>query len=177
MKIIVGLGNIGKEYERTHHNMGFLMIDKFAKKNKKDFTKNKCNASVAETHINGEKVILAKPTTYMNASGVSVRELMAKNGCDISNVLILVDDIDLPAGKYRFRKTGSSGTHNGLRSCVRELNSQDFPRLRIGVGKPDNEDLAEYVLKRIDDEKFCILDKAMDEAMQIIEDFIMGKIN
>ena len=177
MKIIVGLGNIGKEYERTHHNMGFLMIDKFAKKNNIEFTKNKCNASVAETHLNGEKVILAKPTTYMNASGVSVRELMAKNGCDISNVLILVDDIDLPAGKYRFRKTGSSGTHNGLRSCVRELNSQDFPRLRIGVGKPDNEDLAEYVLKRIDDEKFCILDKAMDEAMQIIEDFIMGKIN
>ena len=177
MKIIVGLGNIGKEYERTHHNMGFLMIDKFAKNHNVDFTKNKCNAMIAETFINGEKVILAKPTTYMNRSGISVRELLKKNGCDISNILVIVDDIDLPAGKFRFRKTGSSGTHNGLRSCVQELNSQDFARLRLGIGKPEFGDLADYVLKRIDEEKFKVLDAMMDEALEIIENFIMEKIN
>lgn len=177
MKIIIGLGNIGNEYAKTYHNMGFLTIDKFADKFGFNFSKNKCNALVAEGFINGEKIILAKPTTYMNASGVSARELLQKNGCDADKLLVIVDDIDLPAGAFRYRASGSSGTHNGLRSCVKELKTEKFARLRIGIGKPEGEmDLGDYVLSKVPEEKFKIIEKAMEDGLNKIEDFINNKI-
>lgn len=176
MKIIVGLGNIGNEYSKTYHNMGFITLDNFASKHNFAFTKTKCDAQVAEGFIDGQKIILAKPTTYMNNSGISIRQLLSKNGCELKDLLVIVDDIDLPVGKLRYRINGSSGTHNGLRSCVNELQSQDFARLRIGIGKPENGmDLANYVLSKIDDEKFSAISSLMPEAMQKIEDFINNK--
>lgn len=176
MKIIVGLGNIGNEYAKTYHNMGFITIDNFALKHNFAFTKTKCDAQVAEGFIDGQKIILAKPTTFMNNSGISAKQLLSKNGCEPKDLLVIVDDIDLPVGKIRFRQNGSSGTHNGLRSCVNELQSQDFARLRIGIGKPENGmDLADYVLSKVDDEKMQIISSTMPDAMQIIEDFIFNK--
>lgn len=177
MKIIIGLGNIGVEYSKTYHNVGFLTIDKFATENGFIFTKNKCQAQVAEGFLDGEKIILAKPTTYMNNSGISARELLKKYGADESDLLIIVDDIDLPLGAFRFRKSGSSGTHNGLRSCVAELNTENFARLRIGIGKPENNiSLADFVLSKISQDKMTILEKAMQESLSKIDDFIKGKI-
>jgi len=176
MKLIVGLGNIGKDYEKTYHNMGFLTIDKFAEKNGFAFTKEKCNALVAEGRIDNEKVVLAKPTTYMNNSGLAINELMRKNGCELKDLLVIVDDIDLPCGATRFRKKGSSGTHNGMRSCVEHLQSEEFARLRMGVGKPDVP-LIDFVLKKIDNEHWTLLSSAIEnEAQDMIMKFIKNQI-
>ena len=149
-RLIVGLGNIGKEYENTNHNMGFMVIDKVAKQLNINIKKSTCSSLIGEANINGEKIILAKPTTYMNASGVAVKSLVKKFNIDISKDLFIIsDDIDLPISKVRVRVKGSAGTHNGLRSVVKELQSEEFPRIRIGVGKPHaNEILTDFVLAK-----------------------------
>ena len=135
MKIIVGLGNIGNNYERTYHNMGFMAVDKLASKIDAHFLKKDCDGIVAESRIDGEKVILVKPTTFMNNSGICVNKLCKKYKLTPKDVYVFVDDIDLPLGKIRYRQNGSAGTHNGLKSIVEELNSQDFNRIKIGIGK------------------------------------------
>lgn len=149
-KLIVGLGNIGKEYEKTNHNMGFIVIDKLANELGLSFKKNICSSIVAEGNVSGEKLVLAKPTTYMNASGIAVKSLVKKYGIDISkDLLIISDDIDLPISKVRVREKGSAGTHNGLRSIIEHIARTDFARLRIGVGAPPKfMDLADYVLAK-----------------------------
>ena len=149
-KLLVGLGNIGKEYEKTNHNMGFMVIDRVAKIFNLQFKKNMCSSMVAEGNIEGQKVILAKPTTYMNSSGIAVKSLVKKFNIDISkDLLIISDDIDLQLSKVRVREKGSAGTHNGLRSLVEELQTTDFPRLRIGVGKPIGQmELVDFVVAK-----------------------------
>lgn len=149
-KLLVGLGNIGKEFEKTNHNMGFMVIDKVAKELNVSIKKNMCSSYVGEANLNGEKIILAKPSTYMNASGIAVKSLVKKFNIDINkDLLIISDDIDLPLSFVRVRIKGSAGTHNGLRSLVKELNTTEFPRLRIGVGKPEgSQTLTDFVLDR-----------------------------
>ena len=149
MKIIVGLGNIGKEYENTNHNAGFMVIDNVLKELKLTKNKDICNGKVYETNINGEKIYLVKPTTYMNNSGICVASLLTKLKCNITDVLVVVDDIDLLPGHVRIRIKGSAGTHNGLRSIVQYCGT-DFARVRIGCGKPhQNQDLADFVLSKV----------------------------
>lgn len=174
-KLIVGLGNIGKEYENTNHNMGFMVIDKLAKKFNEKISKNTCSSLIAEFNHNGEKIILAKPTTYMNASGIAVKSLIKKFNIDISKDLFIIsDDIDLPVSKVRVRLKGSAGTHNGLRSIVKELQSQDFPRIRIGVGKPrENEELFDFVLAKVHKSKE--LDEGLDKGELACTMFIEGE--
>lgn len=174
MKLVVGLGNVGREFEGTHHNMGFMVIERAAKKLGLSFNKRSCSSLVAEGNVDGEKVVLAKPTTYMNASGVAVKALLRKFGVDQeSSMLIISDDIDLPRGKVRVRKEGSAGTHNGLRSIVDALGSQAFPRLRIGVGAPpENMDLADYVLARA--KKGPDLDEGLRLGEEACLEFIHG---
>jgi len=154
-KLIIGLGNIGKEYEKTNHNMGFMVIDLLSKSLGINVKKNMCSSLVGEGNINGEKVILAKPTTYMNNSGIAVKSLIKKFNIDTEkDLLIISDDIDLPVTKVRLRLKGSAGTHNGLRSIVRELGHENFPRLRIGVGKPNEyQELTDFVLAKVADVK------------------------
>lgn len=154
-KLIVGLGNIGKEYENTNHNMGFMVVDSVCKELCVSCTKKQCDSLIAETNVAGNKVILAKPTTYMNASGVAVKSLVKKYGIDIKNDLLIInDDIDLSPGKIRVRKQGSAGTHNGLRSIVSLLQTTEFPRVRIGVGKPpEYVDLVDFVLAKFHDKE------------------------
>lgn len=151
-KLLVGLGNVGKEYEDTVHNLGFIVIDRVAEKLGFSFKKNICSALVAEANYKGEKVVLAKPTTYMNNSGIAVKSLVKKFDIDISkDLLIINDDIDLPQGVVRLREKGSAGTHNGLKSIVKELATTEFSRLKIGAGAPPSEfmNLADYVLSKI----------------------------
>ena len=161
-KLIVGLGNIGKEYEKTNHNMGFMVIDKLANEIGVQIKKNTCSSLVGEGNLNGEKFILAKPTTYMNSSGIAVKSLVKKFNIDIKkDLLIISDDIDLPISKVRVRVKGSAGTHNGLRSIVEEISSTDFPRVRIGVGKPnEHESLVNFVLAR------AHLGQELDEGLE-----------
>ena len=154
-KLVVGLGNIGKEFENTVHNMGFMVIDKVSDALNIQIKKNMCSSFVGEGNLNGEKIILAKPTTYMNNSGVAVKGLVKKFNIDIKkDLLIISDDIDLPIGATRVKTKGSAGTHNGLKSLVEHLQNTEFPRLRIGVGsRPEFMDLADFVLSKVKDMK------------------------
>ena len=177
MLLIVGLGNIGKEYERTYHNMGFLVLDKLASELNIQFSKAKCNASVGEGMVDGTKVVLAKPTTYMNESGRSLFDLKKKYNAELSGILVVYDDIDLPVGSVRFRTSGSAGTHNGMRSCVDWLKTTELPRYRVGVGKPENGgELANYVLSKIPPEKMLELNKAIAEVALDIKEKIMKRL-
>lgn len=134
MKLIVGLGNPGKEYARTRHNLGFEVLDVIAKKYNATFTANKkFNAETAETFINGEKIILAKPTTFMNKSGVAVQAIMGYFNISTDRVWVIHDDIDLELGNVRVRGTGSSAGHKGIQSIMDNIGTQEFPRFRMGI--------------------------------------------
>ena len=172
MFLIVGLGNPDKIYENTYHNIGFMVVDKLCQNGGFKFSKSACQASLCEFFLNDQKVLVAKPKTYMNLSGNSVMSFKNKFKLKNENILVVVDDIDLPLGTFRFKTSGSGGTHNGMRSIVRIIGS-DFPRIRIGIGKPQNQqDLADYVLSKIDKNSKEIIEKVIDEVVEIILDKI-----
>lgn len=171
MKLIVGLGNIDRKYDKTYHNVGFRTIDCLAKKLDAHFTKTICDAVVAESYFAGEKLLLIKPTTYMNLSGIAVRQFMAKFKIAIEDVYVFVDDIDLPLGKIRYRQSGSAGTHNGLKSIVNETGSLEFKRIKIGIGRDERfENLADFVLSKIPEDKLKIIDEEIEEACTLLLD-------
>ncbi len=148
MYIIAGLGNPGRKYTGTRHNMGFEALDAVAAKYDIDIKKSKFNALYGEGTIEGEKVVLIKPQTFMNLSGDAIREFKNWYKVDNSQIIIIYDDVSLPVGKMRIRKKGSAGGHNGMKSIIYQLNSDEFPRIKLGVGSPENLefDLADYVL-------------------------------
>ena len=180
MYIIAGLGNPGKQYENTKHNVGFLTIDVLAEKLGIRVSKIKHNARTGEGFISGEKVILVKPQTYMNLSGESIREILSFYKADPERLVVIYDDIDLPMGSLRIRKKGSAGTHNGMKSIIYQIVSEDFPRVRIGIGGERKGDLADYVISgfrkedrktvedsilRAADAVICTVEKGIDIAM------------
>ena len=147
MWMIVGLGNPGREYARTRHNVGFDVIDVLSEKLGITVGRSAMHGLVGEGMVNGEKVLLVKPQTYMNLSGQCVSEMTAFYKVPMDHLMLIYDDIDLPLGKLRLRREGSAGTHNGMRSVIGLLGRQDFPRLRVGVGgKPEGWELADWVL-------------------------------
>lgn len=182
MKVILGLGNIGKEYEKTNHNVGFLVVDKVLAKLGITKSKEMCNGIIYEANIDGEKVYFVKPTTYMNNSGICLSSVLAKFGASLGDCLVAVDDVDLPVGAVRIRKTGSAGTHNGLKSLVSHC-GQDFARLRVGIGKPENIDLITHVLGKMPRTKEFenSIEKAVDAVIEYVHgasfDAIMQKYN
>lgn len=177
MKLIVGLGNPDKEYLNTFHNLGFMSVDKAAEKLGVAFSKEKCKALIAETKIGKEKIFLAKPLTYMNLSGESVRELLSFYKIDVGDLLVIYDDYDLKKGFIRIRKEGSAGTHNGMKNIVKEISSEKFKRVRIGFMQ-DGEvkiPLINYVLSGIKKEEAPLFDKATDIAGEIAKAFASGE--
>ena len=176
MKIIAGLGNPGKEYENTKHNVGFLTIDILAEKYGIKVNKIKFKGLVGEGMIGTEKVILVKPQTYMNLSGQCIREIVAFYKLDIEDLVVIYDDIDLPMGNLRIRKKGSAGTHNGMRSIIYDLQDDGFPRVRVGIGGERRGDLANYVISGFsgDDRKLIeeAIVKAADAVACLVEDGI-----
>lgn len=174
MIVIVGLGNPGKNYEKTVHNMGFMAIDNFAKNYSLEFTKSKYSGKVAEGVLFGEKVILIKPETFMNLSGKSVEEVRNLHKLETKNIMVISDDIDLHFGDIRVRAKGSAGTHNGLRDIVQRIGTE-FPRLRIGAGRPEVGDLASFVLSKLSDDKLKTLDTTFEKTNSVIEYFIKNK--
>lgn len=162
MYLIVGLGNPGKEYQNTRHNIGFDLIDVIARQENISVTEKKHKALIGKGIIAGRKVILAKPQTYMNLSGESVRSLLDYYKADETEELLVVsDDISLPPGQLRIRKKGSAGGHNGLKNIIAHLGHDSFQRIKMGVGeKPEGYDLADYVLGRFDGTDRKIMDQA-----------------
>ncbi len=176
MLLIVGLGNPGKEYENTYHNMGFNVLNKIEEKFNIKISKSKDKALIFEGNIMGEKVIFAKPQTYMNLSGEAVVAL--KNRFKPEKILVVYDDIDVEIGAVRFRSSGSAGTHNGMRSIVSLLGTQEFARVRVGIKPLEKQaNLANYVLAKLNKDKLQKFDLAYDKAIQIIEQFILNKGN
>ena len=173
MKLIVGLGNIGEEYAKTNHNAGFIVVDALAEKCCFNFKNRGCDADYAEYNAGGEKFIIAKPRTYMNSSGKAVKSLMKKFNIDINDIFIVLDDIDTNPGHIRIRKSGSAGSHNGLKSIIAETGTTEFKRLRVGIGKQEeHQDLANFVLSRIkmtDEQK-----NGLDKALDALYDYVMG---
>ena len=177
MKLIVGLGNPDDKYKNTFHNLGFMAVDKVAEKLGVEFSKQKCRASIAETKIGNEKVILAKPLTYMNLSGESVRELMSFYKIDFSDFIVLYDDYDIDKGTVRIREKGSAGTHNGMRNILLNVGSDNFARIRIGF-KPTTEfkiPLIDYVLSGIKEEDKPLMEKAISVASDAGVAFAKGE--
>lgn len=170
MYIIVGLGNPKKEYENTRHNIGFDVIDKLAEQEKIDLLEKKHKALIGKGYVAGQKCILAKPQTYMNLSGESVRELIDYYKVDERSELIVIsDDISLDVGQLRIRKKGSAGGHNGLKNIIAHLGHDQFMRVKLGVGeKPKGYDLADYVLGHFTKEERMVMDKAAERAADAI---------
>jgi len=139
MKLIVGLGNPGKTYAHNRHNVGFRCLNYFARLHSIRFDHRQCRARVGIGKIRGEKLLLAKPGTFVNLSGKSVAGLVRKHDIHLSNLLVIYDDLDLPLGKIRLRQSGSSGGHKGMNSIISALGSKDFPRIRVGIGRPQSE--------------------------------------
>lgn len=178
MYIIVGLGNPTKEYHNTRHNIGFDVIDKLADMYSISVLEKKHKALVGKGIINGSKVILAKPQTYMNLSGESVRELVDYYKVDEETELIVIyDDISLDVGQLRIRKKGSAGGHNGIKNIIQHLGHDVFPRIKMGVGeKPKGYDLADYVLGHFKKEERVIMDDSIITASKAIELMVIDEI-
>ncbi len=167
MYIIVGLGNPEQQYFKTFHNMGWLAVGDAANLLGVKFKKTECEAQTAEAHINGEKIILAKPLTYMNNSGRSVKQLLAKYKASPDQLVVIYDDYDIPKGKIRIRPNGSAGTHNGMRSVIAEIGTQNFTRIRVGIRDTEvNIPIINYVLSNVKAEDYDLFIGACNRAAQ-----------
>jgi PTH1 family peptidyl-tRNA hydrolase len=174
MYIIAGLGNPGREYRTSKHNIGFITLDTLAERHGIRVERLRFKALLGEGRIAGKKVLLAKPQTFMNASGESLREIMAYYKEPLENLLVIYDDIDLPMGRLRLKAKGSAGTHNGMRSIVYQLQEDGFPRLRVGIGapRPAQMDLASYVLGGFSDAQKEVMLQAVCRAADAAECFL-----
>ena len=168
MKMIVGLGNPGKQYERTRHNSGFMAIDKVAEKLNLNIDKKEFAALTAKNN----QVILVKPQTYMNNSGEAVSQIMKYYHIDINDLLIIYDDLDLKYGQLRLRLKGSSGGHNGIKSIINYIHSENFKRIRIGIEKNPLIETADYVLGKVEKYKQQLFDDSIEKASQAAIEFI-----
>lgn len=170
MKIIVGLGNPGKPYEHTRHNIGFDVIDALANKWDAPLTASKFNGMYATVHRPEGKVLLVKPLTYMNLSGECVRPLMDYFDIDVKDLIVIYDDLDLETGKLRLRQKGSAGGHNGIKSLIQHLGTQEFNRIRIGVSRPPaGMKVADYVLSKFSKEEDAVMADAINKSVNAIE--------
>ena len=173
MKLVVGLGNKGREYENTRHNMGFMLVDRYLQyKNITDKFKEKFNAMYIETTINNEKVIFIKPMTYMNNSGSAVRSFVDFYKLNSEDILVISDDLDLDLGKFRLRRNGSSGGHNGLKSIISHLGTDNFKRLRIGISN-DKDDVINYVLSKFSKKELNDIDTMFDTLVDVLDDYFV----
>lgn len=171
MYIIAGLGNPGKKYENTRHNMGFHAVDRIAETLRIDVNRGRFQSLIGEGDLDGEKVILCKPQTFMNLSGNALREICSFYKLPMSHVIVIYDDIDLPLGHLRIRKAGGPGTHNGMRSVVQQLGTEDFPRIRIGVGG-NKGSLVNHVIGAVPKEERVRLEEAAQAASDAALDII-----
>lgn len=171
-KMIVGLGNPGKQYEHTHHNIGFMVIDDYAKYIGEKFNKTMLSGSYLEFRHNNEKIILLKPLKYMNLSGEVVAAFSRYYNVDAKDILIISDDLALPTGKIRLRQRGSSGGHNGLKNIELHLHTDEYKRLRIGIENKKDMNIVDYVLSNLDKNETEIINNIFPTTRNIIDEFL-----
>ena len=171
MKLIVGLGNPGREYENTRHNVGFKTIDKYASILGVSITKSKFNGLYVETMTQNEKIILLKPQSYINLSGEVIRKFVDFYKISVDDILIIHDDLDLAIGTFKLKKKGSSGGHNGLKNIELHLGTQMYKRIKIGISNNKSIDTKDYVLGRMSREDENKLDAVIDTVMAILDDY------
>lgn len=175
MFLIVGLGNPGSQYEDTRHNIGFKVVDNIAKEYNIEINRQKFKGTYGEGFINGEKVILLKPTTYMNLSGESVREVVDFYKISNEDILVIYDDISLDIGRLRIRDKGSAGGHNGIKSIISHLGTDVFSRIKVGVGQP-NVDLVNYVLGKFSKNEMEVLSESIEASTKATNEIIKSDV-
>lgn len=173
MKLIVGLGNPGREYEKTRHNAGFMVMEKIEKELGISIDQKKFKALVCKTNVKGEQVLFMKPQTYMNLSGEAVAEAMKFFRIDVKDLLVIYDDMDLPVGKVRLREKGSAGGQNGMKNIISHVHTQEFNRVRVGIGKDPRIPTVDYVLGKIRKEDL----EAFDQALNLAKDAVIYAID
>lgn len=173
MKLIIGLGNPGKEYENTRHNIGFMVIDYYIHEKKLDTCnwQKKFNSLYLQALVNGEKVIFLKPQTYMNLSGEAVRDFVNFFKIDVKDILVISDDLDLLVGNFKLKANGSSGGHNGLKNIAECLGTSEYKRLKVGIAKDKNIDIKDYVLGKIASSDMEIYSKLFGSLVSVINDY------
>lgn len=173
MRCIVGLGNPGKKYLSTRHNIGFEILDRFAEKNNLVFKASKYDYYYSEGLLNTSDFFLLKPTTFMNASGIAVLNFLNHHNLELQDLLVIADDVNLPPGQIRIRKSGSDGGHNGIKSIIYHLQNDGFPRLRFGIGSDfDKGEMADFVLSKFDEKERGQLEESEKFAVDLVEQFI-----
>ncbi|MBR2712957.1 MAG: aminoacyl-tRNA hydrolase [Bacilli bacterium] len=184
MKLIVGLGNPGKEYENTRHNIGYIVINKYLEKKGFSLNKDKFNGKFTKENINGEEIVFLEPETFMNLSGECVKKVMDFYKIDVDDILVVQDDLDLELGKVKLKENSSSGGHNGIKNIELNLGTNSFKRLKVGISNNKSIDTKDYVLGKFSKEEKETLDKVTDICTDIIDDFLsmnfdllMGKYN
>ena len=176
MKLIVGLGNPGKQYENTRHNVGFLCLDRLSSKYNLCFKfESSFNAMVAISNVGGEKCIFVKPQTYMNLSGEAVGKIMKYYKVELKDFLVIYDDMDLPIGSLRLREKGSAGGHNGIKNIIQHLSTQEFKRIRVGISGHANIEAKDYVLGNFSKSDMSTLELVKDNVSNAVEEFISNK--
>jgi len=178
IKMIVGLGNPGSRYAHNRHNIGFQIVDELAEKHGLSFDKRQFKARIASGRIDGQRLLLAKPQTYMNLSGEAVQSLVSYYKIELKDLMVVFDDMDLPAGVIRLRPFGGAGGHNGMKSIIQRLGSNQFPRLRVGIGRPPGRmDPAAYVLQNFSDEEEALMAQVRDRAGRALETWLTSGID
>lgn len=178
MYLIVGLGNPEEEYKRTRHNMGFDVINEIASRYMVSLERKKFDAIYGEAIIEGQKVMLIKPQTYMNLSGVAVKQFVDFYKVPVEQVIVIYDDMDIEKGTMKIRKKGGAGSHNGMKSVISQIGSEGFPRIRIGIGAPLHpHDRINYVLEKLSKEEYTILEQGIQKASMAIIDMLKSGID
>lgn len=172
MKIIVGLGNPGPEYKNTRHNIGYMVVEELAARYPVEKQESKFDALIGTVRIKGEKILLVKPLTYMNLSGQAVQPLLHWHKLDLQNLMVVVDDMDLPLGTIRIRAAGGSGGHNGIKSIMERLATPNFARTRLGIGRPEGRAAVDWVLGRFGAGEKETLEQVVKQAADAMEKWI-----
>ncbi len=177
MKVVVGLGNPGPEYKDTRHNIGFMVLEQLAARHRVERQESRYDAIIGEIRINGEKVLLVKPLTYMNLSGRSVQPLVHWHKLNLADLIVIYDDMDLPVGSLRIRANGGSGGHKGMKSVIERLHTEEFPRARIGIGRPAQHHPADWVLGRFSGTEKELMQSTVNKAADAVETWITAGLS
>lgn len=177
MRVVLGIGNPGRRYENTRHNIGFLILNTFAAKKNLSFYPSSGDYFCTEGNSAGNPFLLVKPSTYVNNSGLAVLQILSKYNIELKNMLVIVDDVNLKIGNIRVRASGGDGGHNGMKSIIYHTGSNDFPRIRIGIGSEFTKgDMADYVLSKFHKDEKEQISTASETVLKLIEEFVAGGI-